>query len=467
MTISEKLKELGYSTVSDSFFDKVEEWRSWYEGDVKKFSWYKVKTGKSTVKCKRYSLGMAKKVCEDWASLWMNEKVNITLEGEKEQSFINKVFEENNFAVKINEMQEAKAALGTCAYVPRVVGQTTGENAKGIEIDYVTAEYIRPLSWKNGVVQECAFLSTIKSNGQQYLYLQIHKKGDNGNYVIENRAYSIDNDSLTETPLANVPGYESIPPVVRTNSDMRLFVIDRPNISNNVEIGNPMGIAVYANAIDVLRGVDIAYDSYVNEFILGKKRILVKPGSAEFIDGEPAFDSDDVVFYVLPEDVGGDTMIEAIDMDLRTEEHSKGIQDQLNMLSSKCGFGENHYRFGQGGVATATQVVSENSSLFRNLKKHEIVLNTALTELCRILLRLGNTALGLGLDENVEMSIDFDDSIIDDKESDFNRDLRLLSAGIMNDWEFRAKWMNEDEDTAKKMLPKMESMTTEGQSEIE
>jgi len=118
-------------------------------------------------------------------------------------------------------------------------------------------------------------------------------------------------------------------------------------------------------------------------------------------------------------------------------------------------------------VATATQVVSENSTLFRTIKKHEIILEQVLVELCRIILHLGNTAMSAGLNEDVEISIDFDDSIIEDKQSDFARDMQLLNAGIMNDWEFRAKWMNEDEETAKKMLPKMEDMTDEPQEEVE
>ena len=45
--------------------------------------------------------------------------------------------------------------------------------------------------------------------------------------------------------------------------------------------------------------------------------------------------------------------------------------------------------------------------------------------------------------------------------------MQLLSAGILNDWEFRAKWLNEDEDTAKAALPKMQDMTTEDQDELE
>jgi A118 family predicted phage portal protein len=159
--------------------------------------------------------------------------------------------------------------------------------------------------------------------------------------------------------------------------------------------------------------------------------------------------------------------MQQVDMTLRTAEFNAGIQDMLNVLSSKCGFGENHYKYDNGNVSTATQVVSENSSLFRTIKKHELIVETALIDLCRIILRMGNKYMGMNLDEDVEISIDFDDSIIEDEESNFNRDARLLQMGIMNDWEFRAKWMNEDPETAKKSLPRMEAMTTEGQDDVE
>lgn len=469
-----KLNELGYTTIPDSFYSKVYEWKSWYQGDVKGFHNYTVQNGERQVKCRRYSLGMGKKLCEDWANLLMNEKVQITLEGRKEQDFIDLVLTENNFTVKANEMQEMKSALGTVAYIPRVIGQEISEsgdivpgNASGIVLDYVTIENIYPLSWQNGYISECAFSSEVTRGGKDYLYLQIHRREDNGNYVIENRIYRYDNEQLADEQLVNVKGFENIPPVVHTGSDKRQFVIDRPNIANNVNYLLPTGIAIYANAIDVLQGVDIAYDSYVNEFKLGKKRIMVKPSAAQYLDGTPAFDPDDVVFYVMPEDTEDGAVVTPIDMTLRTAEHNTGIQDQLNILSSKCGFGETYYRFDGGSVATATQVISENSTMFRTIKKHEIVLEQALVELCRILLRLGNTAMNAGLDEDVEISIDFDDSIIEDKQTDFSRDMQLLSAGIMNDWEFRMRWMNEDEATAKAALPKMQEMTTEGQQEVE
>lgn len=471
--IIKKLKELGYNTVPAEFYDKVADWKSWYVGDVKGFHDYRVRNSGKVINCRRFGLNMAKKITEDWGGLLMNEKVKITLEGEKEQDFVDSVFVANNFAVRANEMQELKAALGTVAYIPRVVGQAvdaTGApsgSAQSISLDYVTVENIYPLRWENGIIRDCAFTSVVYSGDREYVYLQIHAKNNAGTYDIENRVYLRSNGNLTEVELAEVPGYQLIPPVVHTGSTERQFVIDRLNIANNYDYTLPLGIAVYANSIDALKGVDINYDSYVNEFVLGKKRIMVKPAATNYLDGEPIFDSGDLVFYVLPEDVQDDNIIHEIDMTLRTEEHSTGIQNQLNLLSSKCGLGESYYRFDRGSVATATQVISENSAMFRTLKKHEVILRDVLTELCRIILRLGNMAMGLGLNEGVEISIDFDDSIIEDKNADFNRDMQLLASGILNDWEFRAKWLNEDEETAKAALPGAAELTTEEQDEVE
>lgn len=473
MNILEKLKEKGYDTIPSEFYGQIDLWKSWYDGNVRDFHNYRVFNGQKTVQCRRYTLGMGKKVAEDWANLLMNEKVKITLEGQKEQEFFDTVCRDNNFEVKANEMQELKSGLGTVAYVARVSGLTakedTGQIMGGgeIKLDYVTAQNIFPLSWENGIIKGCAFTSSKTIDGERYLYLAIHHVGDDGNYIVENSIYRDNNGSLTEANLSDVRGFENVAPVVKTGSPERQFVIDRLNIANNFDNSFPMGIPAFANAIDQLKGVDIAYDSYVNEFVLGKKRIMVKPEARADFDGTPFFDPNELTYYVLPEDAENGHIIQEIDMSLRTGEHNAGLQDMLNALSSRCGFGENHYRFDNGGIATATQVISENSTMFRTIKKHEIILHDVLEELARIILRLGNSMLHMGLNEDVEISIDFDDSIIEDKQQDFSRDMQLLNAGIMNAWEFRAKWMNEDEATAKAALPGLEDITDEEQKEIE
>lgn len=472
--VIQKLKQLGYDTIPAEFYSNVGVWKSWYTGKVKGFHRYRSYNGHKWVNRDRASLGMGKKVCEDWANLLMNEKVAITLEGKKEQEFIDQILTDNNFEVKASEMQELKFALGTVAYIPRVVGQEvshTGEaipgNASGIVIDYVTVENIYPLAWQNGKISECAFTSQTMQGGHDYLYMQVHRKDENGQYIIENRIYRYDNEVLADEALANVKGYEHIPPVVHTGSDKRQFVVDRPNIANNYNYLLPLGVPAYANAIDVLRGVDCAYDCYVNEFENGPMMLMVKMPATKYEDGEPTLDDRDRRFYLLPEDTQQGNVVDTVAPTLRTQQLNIGLQDQLNILSSKCGFGENYYSFNNGSIATATQVISENSTMFRTIKKHEIILESVLVELCRILLRLGNTAMNMGLNEDVEISVDFDDSIIEDESQNFSRDLQMLSAGIMNDWEARMRWFNEDEATAKAALPKIQDMGLDEETEVE
>lgn len=466
MTLLERIKQLGFDTVPEDFYRNIDVWKSWYDGNVDSFHKYRIFTGQENLTCHRYSLGMAKQVCEDWANLLMNEKVHVTLEGEAEQEFFDEVMESNNFVVRCNEMQELKAALGTVAYVPRITGVSadpvTGvvnADASGIKIDCVFGKSVLPLSWENREVKECAFATQHVSENENYVYVQIHKLNSNGTYDIENHLFDAKNDSLSEVPLKSVKAFATIPATIHTGSTERQFVIDRLNIVNNIDPTLPMGVSCFANAIDQLKGCDFAYDSYVNEFVLGKKRVMVKLSAMkDSRTGELFFDPSDTAYYWLPEDSQDTNTIHEINMELRSAQHNAGLQDMLNALSAKCGFGEQHYRYENGSVATATQVVSENSTLFRTIKKHEIILESVLKELARIILRIGNQFMNAGLDEDVEISIDFDDSIIEDEGADFQRDMMLLQAGIMNPYEFRMKWMNEDEETAKAALPKMEAL---------
>lgn len=146
-----------------------------------------------------------------------------------------------------------------------------------------------------------------------------------------------------------------------------------------------------------------------------------------------------------------------VNMELRIEEHSKAINDDLNWLSFKCGFGTDRYKFEGGQVKTATEVISENSDLYRTLQKHELVLERVLIQLIQTIIRAGVSVGSAGLQENTEINIQFDDSIIQDKEAEMQKDFQMLGAGIMRPDEFRAKWMGETIEEAKKNLPAQES----------
>ena len=467
MDLSSYLQSRGYGVVSNNFRSMIDLWASWYRGKMDSFHCYKVYNGRNSISCTRLTLGMAKKVCEDWAGLLVNEKVKITLGGQREQDFLDKVLKENNFLVKANEAQEKKAAYGTMAYVPYLEnatadsrGMVTGGN---IRINYIPAMGIWPLAWDDTGISECAFATSLTraraGKIQSYCYVQMHIKDNAGNYVIENLMFLDNNGNLQQVDLADVEGYEAVSPRIETNSPRRRFVIDRMNICNNVEEGCPLGVAVYANAIDVLKAVDTVFDSYNNEFVLGKRRIMVKEEALrEEMDGTRVYDPNDLTFYQIPGDATDQKIIEPIDVAIRASEHETAMQNRLNLLSSVVGLGDRYYRFDAGGVATATQVISENSNLFRTLKKHEIIVDRAFKELTAIILTMGKETTDPSLDPDVEITIDFDDSIIEDKQAEYQRDREMVSMGVMRLEEFRAKYLNEDIEKARQNLPEAQQI---------
>lgn len=451
--IIEQLKSLGCSTVSEDHYRLIDTWKKWYAGHVSSFHDYKVFNGLRHVPCHKVTAGLAKQACEDWADRLMNEKVTVCIRGENEQAFFDRVCSENRFRSLMNRVQELSFALGGGAVVARLGeiavdsrGRIAG-TAGRLFLDFVAADGIFPLSWQGDLVRECAFMTEFVRGEAAYCYLQLHVLEPDGKYLIENHVYRRDSECLTEADLAAVPGFEGIAGRFHTGSELPLFVLFRPNIANNLDPGNPLGISVYANALDQLMACDNIFDSFNSEFSLGRKRIMVKPEGIRSADGEPYFDPNDLVFYLLPEDAQNESTVHEMEATLRMDEHLTGLQMALGMLAVKCGFSPGHWQLDrrQHTLRTATEVISTNSAEFRTLKKHEIVLEEALIALARVILKLGNLWFGMHLKEDAAISVDFDDSIIEDRDTMFERDMRMLDAQVLTKEEFRHRWVTEEE----------------------
>lgn len=472
MDIFSYFKNKGIDTLDSAYYKRIEVWRSWYNSNVRKFHTYKIYRGNgAAVSCTRYSLGMAKKVCEDMADLLLNEKVTITVADQTTDTFVKKVLESNTWEELGNEFQEWKSALGTVAYVvyikDAVVDETGSMTGGSVGINYVEASNIYPTSWQNKVITECIFTFSKTYKRKKYVHFQYHKienvpAEERKQYVIENIV--VENTTgvgkeLTPEEWERIPAFRGLASRIETGSDQPLFVIDRLNMVNNADedTTNPMGVSLFANALDVIRKLDLEYDSYANEFSLGRKRIFVAPEFLNNENGSPVFDPNDSVFYELPEDYFKNAesreAMHEVNMELRIEEHSKAINDDLNWLSFKCGFGTDRYKFEGGQVKTATEVISENSDMYRTLQKHELVLERVLTQLIQTIIRAG---IGIGLSELKEdsaVTVQFDDSIIEDKATERQNDRQDVAMGAMTLAEYRSKWYSETLEEAQKNLP--------------
>ena len=436
--IQEYLKSQGYSLVESGYSDTIDQWLHWYQGYLESFHRYSVTINNTTRQLKRYTLGMAKTVCEDYATLLLNERVQITAKGFEE---LPGILTDNAFYDRCNRLMELTMALGTGALV-----EFLSANGKPV-IDYIRGDMIFPLSWDGDKITECAFGSRTVfgsgKNAKQGYYIQIHTKADTG--------FSVANVALDD-----VGAVISLPEGVKSKTgptQAPLFQILRPGIVNSVDLSNPMGMSVYGACIDQLKACDLVYDSYVNEFILGKKRLMMPQKLAQILlaeDGtmKPVFDPNDVLIYVYQQDEDGKNDPKELDFSLRCAEHEIGLQRMIDLLSKKCGLGAGRYRFDRSGgsAKTATEIISEDDDLYQSVKRHEKPLERAIIGMVRALAELN------GKDAGISVTVEFDDSIFEDTGTIIKRNIELVNAGFRSKAAAIMEIEHCDEATAKQRL---------------
>jgi len=431
----------------------ITQWKSWYEGNVRDFHNYFIYNGNKKVKQKRFTMNMAKEISEDWSDILWSEKCEISLKDENSQAELNELIDKLDVYTLINSSIEKSGALGTAAAVVGVYDiKVSGDEADNISldvseaktrIDMIDIDWIYPLSWDNTGISECAFGSVLYRDGRKYIILSVHKIADDGNYHIYNHLFSDTNGALTEITDENtLTDFD-------TRSNKKWFAIFKPLLTNNLFTNSPFGIPHYANAIDNLKAVDMSFDALKNEIKDGRRRTFVRADMLNYDNGiqKLTFDPEDTTVYVLPSGATKDDLIQSDSDDLRTDKQINTLNTNLNILGSKVGFGENHYHFDGSNLSTATAVVSSNSKLFRRKKKLEIGYESAIYDLITALCYASSEFGQYNIDTD-DMVVQFDDSIVEDKEAESSRALREVNAGLISKAEYREKIFGETEEIA-------------------
>ena len=432
----------------------IDQWKSWYTGNVKSFHNYFIYNGRRKVNQKRYTMNMPKEISEDWSDIIWSEKCEISMKDENSQKQFDDLTDALDLYAIINQSIEKSGALGTAGTVVSVYdiienkdGMTLDVSNAKTRVDIVDIDWIFPLSWNNKEITECAFGSVEYKQGKKYIVLSVHKQDDNGNYKIYNHLFRDTNGQLTEME------QESTMKEFDTRSNVKWFSVFKPLLTNNLFDNSPFGIPHYANAIDNLKAVDLSFDALKNEIQEGRKRTFVRADMMTYDDGtqKMVFDPEDTSVYTLPKGATKEDLIQTDSEELRTDKQIGTLNTNLNILGNKVGFGENHYHFDGTNLSTATAVVSSNSKLFRRKKKLEIGYESAIYDLIRAIC-YASTQFGKYNINTEDMAIKFDDSIIEDKESESARALRELSAGVISEVEYRTRIFGETEEIAKKKL---------------
>ena len=395
------------------------------------------------------------------ASGWTEEKDEdgVVTNPDPLNEFIQSVLTDNAFREKMQEFIEQGLALGGGAMK---VWRDARRDREGNEVPdsgrimlgYCMADQFVPTAWDNAKVTEGVFISRKARGGYYYTRLEWHA-WDGMTYTIRNELYRSEmmkgaqagqNQDILgiRVPLAEMYPWLADETVVPVGES--LFSYWRTPIANNIDDNSPLGVSIYANALETLHAIDICYDSLVQEFRLGKKKIIVPARFLRTVVDPTTgaqrryYDPNDETFVGLADD-DGTAGVKDISVELRVEEHTAALNALLSVLCLQLGFSATTFSFDEGaGLKTATEVVSENSKTYKTIRTVQNQLVPMLEHLVRSIIDVailyGMTWNGQSVESlaagGYEVKVTFDDGVTQDRQTNLNEGVMLAGAGILS-----------------------------------
>ena len=282
-----------------------------------------------------------------------------------------------------------------CAYGTVIVKP----NGSGFDV-FTPFDFMITESDSNGNITGIVFKDSYADNDRYYTRLEYHHFEDttsegNSPYYISNKAYVSrhadalgDPIALSQTRWANL--MDETPPMMKGDGgqlDGPMFGVLRMPAANNVDLGTALGLPIYAEAIEEMKDLDIAYSRNAGEIFDSEKIILA--------DDRLMYDSGKNLKSRGPADVklphyiknvfgnSPEEFYQEINPQLNTDTRLSGINALLSQIGYKCGFSNGYFVFNEAtGIQTATGVEAEQQRTVQLVKdvrdKLEACLNGAI-----------------------------------------------------------------------------------------
>ena len=414
-------------TLSDKMIDAINEWKQMLTGQA---DW---------ITDSVVSLGIEEGVCREFADCALVE-----METSVSNERLDKIYQRN--IASLNENLQEGLALGS--FVLKPLG--------GIAAEFVSADKIIPISFgDDGKPIDIAFLTVKKVGDVDYFTRFERHYFTNGNLTIENKCFHSQtaNDIGLPCSLEAVEEWGNIDPGPITYPGMNRmdFGYYRNPIKNKVD-GSVCGISIYESAVDLIRKADIQGARLDWEYESGERAIHVDNKALKQDKSTGRFGMARLskrLYRGLNLEVGKDQeLLKEYSPEMRDEAFKRGLEEYKREIEFSVGLAYGDLSDVQEVAKTATEIKASKNRKYNRVTAIQNNLYDCLEDFVA-----GLAFYNSMLNSGYEFSCKFNDSILTDEEAERQQDRQDVSMGVMSQLEYRMKWYNEDESTAKKMLP--------------
>lgn len=434
-------EELGVKiAVSTKMEERIELWAEMFEDRP---PWKKPEIGKKT-------LNLPVAISTEIARL-VTLEMKSTVSGSPRADFIN---EQYQMAVdKARRYTEFAAGMGGIVLKPYVAGERIYTTA-------VQAEDFWPTEFdSDGDVRGAVFRDFEYDEKYRYTRLEWHSY-DGGMYVIRNKCYRYQFSDVTQkddnlgdpVPLTEVPRWADIGEEVRFgNIEKPLFAYYKMPFANNVESRSPLGVSSFARAVSLIQEADRLWSEILWEY---------KAKEAAVHAADTLFPRDENGNVILPEGEerlyrplkwDRDQKLDVYSPEIRDSSLFTGLNKYLQKIEFLCGLAYGTISEPSMVDKTAEEIIQSKQRSYATVSDTQKSLEKTLRHLVYAIDTL-TTLYGLAPAGKYDVTFEWDDSVVVDAERERQRDLQEVREGLMQKWEFRAKWYGETEEKAKQMV---------------
>ena len=386
------------------------------------------------------SLGIEEGICREFADCALVE-----METSVSNERLDKIYQKN-----IASLQEG-LALGS--FVLKPLG--------GAMAEFVSADKIIPISFgDDGKPNDIAFLTVKKVGDEDYFTRFERHYFLNGNLTIENRCFHsrTANDIGLPCSLEAVKEWGNIDPGPITYPGMSRmdFGYYRNPIKNKVD-ESACGVSVYDSAVDLIRKADIQGARLDWEYESGERAIHVDNRALKQDKSTGKFRMSKLnkrLYRGLNLEAGKDQeLLKEYSPEMRDEAFKRGLEEYKREIEFSVGLAYGDLSDVHEVAKTATEIKASKNRKYNRVTAIQNNLYNCLEDFAA-----GLAFYNSMLNSGYEFSCKFNDSILTDEEAERQQDRQDVSMGVMSQLEYRMKWYNEDETTAKKMLPEQNNV---------
>ena len=408
--------------LSDAMISAINEWKHMLDGSA---SW-------TTDYIK--SLRIEEGICREFA-----DAVLVEMETSVNNERLDSIYQ--NCIADLNENLQEGLGLGSLIIKP--LGPNTAE--------FVAADKFIPISFgDDGKPNDVGFL-TVKRVGINDYYTRFERHYfTNGNLTIENKCYhsQSQNDIGSPCELSAVKEWANINPgpVIYTGMTQMYFGYYRNPVKNKVD-DSKCGVSIFKSAKELIQKADMQAARLDWEYESGERaihvdiRALKKGKNGKFGMAK----LNERLYRGLDIDEGKDKeLLKEYSPDMRDESYERGLEKYYRSIEFNVGLAYGDLSDVQEVEKTAAEVKVSKARKYNRVTAIQGKLRDCLEDfVAGLAFYNGLYTSGYGF------NCKFNDSILTDEETERQQDIQDVSMGAMQLWEYRAKWYNEDEKTAK------------------